>query len=158
MYDLDALKLRLDMQKLHQDIENFLAGTRTTLIYNSERGEYTEQTQRTGENLANNKGIQILLSFVVTTVNSHTVQGNTTEQGLNKILEYMHDEIAADLTKNWRDYGINPNSRAYILNTIMQMVQLVLSRTVNNEERISYSGTKIKSTTLKEEEKRRGLI
>lgn len=137
--DKDYIKLRLDTQKLHQDFLNFLQGTRTIIEYDEETQTYTETTQAIGEPLANEEGVQALLSFVISIVNPHTIQGNTDKPDYHKILHGMELGLAARLTLNYEAWGIETANRDQIIDTIMYMIQLILSRTIGNLERESYS-------------------
>lgn len=138
-HDSDYIKLRLDTQKLHQDILNFLQGTRIILKYDKDSGTYSEETISSGDPLANPQGIQGLLSFVVAIVNPHTIQGNTDKPELMNILKHMELGLAERLTLSYEAWGIQPENRDHIIDTIMFMVQMVLSRTIDNKERDSYN-------------------
>lgn len=141
-YDLDYLKLRLDTQKLHKDILNFLQGTTSIIKFDDKTQQYYESNEVTGVALANNIGIQSLLSFVVAIINPHTIQGNTESQkDLNKILEHMELGLVERLTQHYDYWGIDEDDRDHIIDLIMFMSQMVLSRTINNLERPSYTPT-----------------
>lgn len=133
--DPNYLKLRLDTQKLHQDILNFLNGTRTVVEYDEKTGTYYEDTEKIGDPLAGKEGIQALLSFVIALVNPHTIQGNTDRKELNKMLFHLEIGLAERLTLNYERWGIDPENRDHIIDTIMPMVHLVLTRTIDNKER-----------------------
>lgn len=139
MHDADYIRLRLDTQKLHTDILNYLQGTTTVLKYDENVGTYVENVISSGVPLANQQGIQAILSFVVSVINTHTIQGNFQRNDYIKILKVAELQFAEWLALNYDDWGINPNNRDHIIDTIMTMVQLVLSRTVDNKERDSYS-------------------
>lgn len=155
--DYNALQLRLDTQKLHKDIYNFLRGKTQITVYNQETNQYYEEDINEGDALANTRGIQNILNFVVSTVNSHTVQGNTKRDYLDNILYAMNIHLAQQLTLNSDNWGIDKNNRRHILNTIMFMVELFLSRTVDNLERKGYQPIVTKETVISEE-KKRGLF
>lgn len=147
-HDADYIKLRLDTQKLHQDILNFLQGTTTTLNFDEKTQTYYEEQKQTGVPLANPKGIQALLSFVVAIINPHTIQGNTERDELYNILKNMERGLSQRLTLNYEDWGIDPNNRDHMIDTIMFMIQMILSRTVDNKERQSYSPSIEKTSNL----------
>lgn len=133
--DPNYLKLRLDTQKLHQDILNFLQGTRTVVEYDEKTGTYYEDTEDIGNPLAGKEGIQALLSFVIALVNPHTIQGNTDRKELYKMLYHLEIGLAERLTLNYEKWEIDPENRDHIIDTIMPMVHLVLTRTIDNKER-----------------------
>lgn len=133
--DPNYLKLRLDTQKLHQDILNFLSGTRTVVEYDKNSGTYYEETEKIGRPLANDEGIQAILSLVISLINPHTIQGNTDRKELQKILYHLEIGLAERLTLNYDKWGIDPEYRDHMIDTIMPMVHLILTRTIDNEER-----------------------
>lgn len=155
--DASYIKLRLDTQKLHQDILNFLQGTRVVLKFDKTNQTYYEEYEPTGEPLANPKGIQALLSFVVAIINPHTIQGNTEKDDLYNILKHMELGIAERLTLNYESWGIDQETRDHIIDTIMFMVYMVLSRTIDNKERDSY-GSGIEKTSVLYEPKKKGKV
>lgn len=141
MMDMDYIKLRLDTQKLHQDILNFLQGTTSIVKFDDATKTYYEAVQETGEPQANRVGIQGILSFVVAVLNPHTIQGNMKREDLDNLLYNIELGLAESFTLNYKMWGIDEDSRDHILNTLMAMIQLILSRTVDNLERPSYTPT-----------------
>lgn len=133
--DPNYLKLRLDTQKLHQDILNFLNGTRSIVEYDDKTGTYYEETENIGKPLAGKEGIQAILSFVIALVNPHTIQGNTERKELYKMLYHLEIGLAERLCLNYERWGIDAQNRDHIIDTIMPMVHLVLTRTIDNKER-----------------------
>ena len=157
--DFSALQLRLDTQKLHKDIWNFLKGTIVISNTNYNTGEVQEVILQHGQPLANDIGIQNICSFIISTCNSHTVQGNTDKELLNQILyEIKMDLIARQFMINAREWGINKKNRTYMAETIIKMVELFLTRTINNEERKSYVSLVKQESRLSEELKRKGFV
>lgn len=140
-YDIDYVKLRLDTQKLHQDILNFLQGTTSIIKFNQATQQYYESSEVTGQPLANKVGIQSLLSFVVALVNPHTIQGNIERKELLKILEHMELGLSERLTLYYENWGIDEENRDHIIDTLMFMIHMILSRTIDNLERPSYTPT-----------------
>lgn len=155
--DPDYIRLRLDMQKLHTDIQNFLQGTTVVMFFDEQTKTYYERVQQTGSPLANKIGIQALLSLVVAVVNTHTVQGNTDKDELFNILTNMERAFAQRLTLNYTHWGIDKRNRDHIIDTIMLMVHLVLTRTIDNKERDSYKQDMTKVSTLLQDNKRKVL-
>lgn len=133
--DPNYLKLRLDTQKLHQDILNFLQGTRTVIEFDKKSETYYEDTEEIGDPLANKEGIQAILSFVIGIVNPHTIQGNTERKELYKILYNLDVGLSERLTVNHEKWGIDPDYMDHIIDTIMPMIHLILTRTIDNKER-----------------------
>ena len=156
--DFSALQLRLDTQKLHKDIWNFLKGSIIIQTYNPNTQESNEVELQSGHALANEEGIQNILSFIVGTCNSHTVQGNTDKAELYEILYTMNIQLAQMLTMNSTKWGIDKKNRRHIINTLIHMLHLFLSRTINNEERKSYVSLVKQESRLSEELKKKGFV
>lgn len=135
MMDPTFLKLRLDTQKLHQDFLNFLSGQRTIVEYDQRTNTYFEKQEEIGKPRANPLGIQMILTRIIAVVNPHTIQGNTERKELYRILKNLEVSLAEDLTVNYDKWGIDPDDRDTLIETIMPMVHLILTRTVDNEER-----------------------
>jgi len=156
--DFNVLQLRLDTQKLHRDIHNFLKGKTVIVVYDEKTQTYTEQEVEQGTALANEEGIQNLLNFVVSTVNSHTVQGNTDKDELYNIMYSINLHLAKQLMLNGSKWGIDNKHREMILEQFVTMMRLFLSRTIDNLERKSYQPVIQKeSTVVTEKEKRKFL-
>ncbi len=155
--DYNILQLRLDTQKLHKDILNFLSGKTQILVYNNELNQYVETDLTTGEPLANKKGIQNILSFVVSVANSHTVQGNIDKDEYYKTLYFINLHLGQQLTINCENWGIDKKNRRHILNTIMVMLQMFFSRTIDNLERQALTPMVQKERTIYQESKK-GII
>lgn len=156
--DFNVLQLRLDTQKLHRDILNFLEGKSVIVVFDEQKETFKEIEQARGTALANDEGIQNLLNFVVSTINSHTVQGNTDKNELYEILYSTYLHLAKMLMLNSGKWGIDNKNREHILETLMLMIRLFLSRTIGNEERKSYQPLIQKDTTQVIEKEKRKLI
>ena len=153
--DYNIIQLRLDTQKLHKDLSNFLEGKTQILQLDAKTGNYTEVDIAQGEPLANPKGRQSLLSFIVATVNSHTVQGNLEKEEYNELMYFIYDQLGQELTLNCKAWEIESKQRRHIQKTIVTMLQLFLSRTIGDKERDSLRPfTKETSHVVTEERKK----
>lgn len=156
--DANYLKLRLDCQRLHRNIYNFLGGTTDILKFDSKTNQYVETTESIGEPLASRQGIQSILTYVVAIVNEHTIQGNTEREELYKILFSIDESLCDQLILNYQNWKIDPSNRDLIVDTIMNMIHLILTRTVDNKERESLGGSIDKVTKyFSNENKSKGL-
>lgn len=156
--DATALQMRLDPAKLHRNIYEFLKGKTTIQKVDHNRGMILEQEIESGTAQANEEGIQQLLSFVVSMVNEHTVQGNTKRKDLMETITFINIHLAQQLTMNCEEWGIEKRNRRHILNTLVEMIKMFLTRTVDDKER-GYLNPRMESrseTIVKEGKK--GLI
>jgi hypothetical protein len=94
----------------------------------------------------------------VSVCNSHTVQGNTDKNELYTILYTINIQLAQQLTMNAGKWGIDKKSRRHIINSIIHLLHLFLSRTVDNEERKSYVSLVKQDTRISDEMKKRGFV
>lgn len=133
--DFSALQLRLDTQNLHGKIYNFLRGTTSLERYDAQSGVIFMEEVIKGKPLANDEGIQNILSCVIAIANNHTVQGNTTIAQLNDFMHFFELQLGVEFMKNCDSWGIERRNRTHIFYTISNMFYLFLTRTLDNEER-----------------------
>lgn len=153
-----ALQIRLDTSKLHNKVYEFLKGTTTIMVYNPDTNDYVPKEIKSGKPQANEEGIQQLLSFVVSMVNEQVVQGNTEKKDLMDTIYFINLHLAQQLTMNCEEWGIKKRNRRHILNTLVEMIKMFLTRTIDDKER-GYLTPKMetKSETIVKEGKR-GLV
>lgn len=154
------IQMRLDLQRLHEKVLNLLEGTLKIEKVDPNTGLILQEVIKKGIPLANDIGVQNILSFVTQVVNEHTVQGNTAKDELNHILQDMHIHLAEMMLFNSQEWGIKKKHRSHIVREIMYLCYLVLTRTVDNKERESYSPTIERTSTIYQptENKRFGFI
>lgn len=143
--DRSFLQLKLDMQTLHRDIKQFLEGKETIISIDKETMQAYEHSKALGDAYANDEGVQNLYGTIKMIVNEHTVQGNTKdENNLRKFLEGIHEDLTKAVHRNWLSWKIQKNNREFIIDRIMAMTELVLSRTIGNKERESQNPSVMK--------------
>ena len=154
--DSNIIRIRLDTQKLIDDIKNYLRGDREEYIA-MEDGTYRTAIVQSGKPKMTEEGINEILSMITTTINAQAVQGNfwvdrTTgysEAYENYIYEY---NIALIMSMSYagNKWVTDDNEIEKICNQIMLLVQPFFSRLIGNKERDSYSETMraIESNTL----------
>lgn len=151
--DSDYLKLKLDTQLLHRDFLCFLKGTQIHL-QEMENGNYGEVEVEFGKPRVNDVGQQRLMGLIVSVVNPHTMQGNKTREELNVTLRQLRLTLAASMASNYKEWKLDPDDRELLMESIMTMIELVLSRTIDNLERESHNPTIEKLTQLLTPKKR----
>lgn len=154
------IQMRLDLQRIHEKVLNYLEGTIKIDAVDPTTGMITQKITKKGKPLANELGVQNILSFVTQVVNEHTVQGNTEKEELNHFLMSMHKHLAQMMLFNSYDWGIEKKHRAHIVREVMYLCKFVLSRTIENKERESYAPTIERTSTVYQptEHKRFGII
>ena len=148
--DFQALQVRLDTDPLLEKAEIFLRGYKLAHTQDSD-GKIITQRINLGVAKANELGIQSILNIVSTTINPQTVQGNFYVDGQGLSLKYedflywFRVDFIDVLVTNAPNWSIADSEIDNIYNAICNLVELFLSRLLNNEERKSYGET-MKST------------
>lgn len=134
---LNFIDLRLNTQQLIKDFEAFLSAKRL-YIKQQEDGSFYEFEKVIGEPLANQEGITALLNMLLLRAHHHCIQGNFDEEHYYYNLCKTRKEITAHIIENCYNWGIQDDKLNYLIDTIMDFLEKVMSRLVNNEERKSY--------------------
>jgi hypothetical protein len=149
----DALRIRLDVSQLLQDIERDLRGE-IIIITQDDSGNVSTKRQKVGKKKANDSGIQVIMKFLKSLVNTAGIQGNLTPEAYETFLCNKHLEFSKRLWVNLYEYEIDYRDFDGIIEDCMSLVELVVSRTINNLERDSYNQTIKHSETATVEQKR----
>ena len=149
--DANALKVRLsDIKEVHSKIHSFLSGKTTNYVKN-ERGELVEKIVKFGDAKLNDVGIQSIMALITMAVNTQTVQGNmpSDKWGVSKMyndfIYRFQINLGNLLTINMWDWDVKDEDYFFIIDGIMNLVELFVSRLIDNKERESYS-TSLKSS------------
>lgn len=144
--DFNALKIRLDTQPLIDRLEVYLKGEKEGIVQDEE-GNIRNIKVEVGKPLANQKGIQNIMSWVMGIVNTQTVQGNfpVDKHGYSfnyeqEICEFR-EQFGFDLVLNIYEWEVNEDEAEGIIDRACQTVRVFLSRCIGNEERKSYGET-----------------
>jgi len=143
--EYSALKMRLDVQHLHEKIEYFLRGYQYNIKLID--GRPNVEKVKMGEQLANEKGIQNIMSWITMSINTQTVQGNfpadkhgysvTYEQAIKSFRLNFGDNLILNLYK----WDVDEDQAEGMIDRICFMFEAFLSRCIENKERESYSET-----------------
>lgn len=134
--DPSAIKYRLDTDNVLQRIELYL---RAAKMVSKQQGEdYTEEMVVVGRPLANEEGVQSIMGYLQMTIGPHNVQGNMTWERYDSLIYEINIYMAENIMANLHTWGIRVEDYNVIIDTIMTTLQLFISRTVDNQERLSY--------------------
>lgn len=137
-----ALQIRLDCKDLLEQIEFFLRGLEPNTYWDDKTNQWQQRLIPMGEAKANKRGIQALLNYCRALINPQVVQGNYKEDRYIDFIIEKRIEIARMLFVNFYDWELKyDDAIAEITDFIMNMVEPFLSRTIDNEERLSYAQT-----------------
>ena len=133
-----ALRIRLDTIPIKYQIQMFLEGKQESIEKN-QAGNLVKITKDRGIPMANAIGIQRIMSYVESAINSQVVQGNLKQDQYEWFMMRTRKELARHLFVNMYDWGIKEEEYPLISDMICLLIELFVSRVVNNEERKSYA-------------------
>lgn len=134
-----ALRIRLDTSPLKYQIQMFLEGKHEAIERNT-YGQLVTVQRPKGEPLANKIGVQRIMSYLESVINSQVVQGNFALDRYEWFMERTRKELARHLFVNMYSYGITQEEYPLIVDMICSMIELFVSRVINDLERKSYAG------------------
>lgn len=134
---LSALQIRLDTTKILEDIEFYLRGERIVLL-RDDKGKVKPNKVKVGKCKANDLGVQSIMSMVTAIINPQTVQGNIDDQIYESYIFETHINLTTNIVVNCYNWEISDEDIDPIIDFIMSIVQLFVSRALDNKERESY--------------------
>jgi hypothetical protein len=129
--------------------------------YEKNDGTIGLRANQIGEPRANKKGIQALLSFVNSHVNTQVVQGNYLDEEMYYLsMDYVEDALRQLLVVNSVDWEIKDENIVGIYQEILNAIMDFKTRLIFNEERTSYSATMkhIESNTVQPQKNALGMF
>lgn len=128
---------RIDPSMLLSRIRKDISGTVTELIQDKE-GNFFEKVTQISRPLANTEGVIHISNMVEELINTHTVQGNLDIEHYYEFIPRTREEIHVSLVINCYEWGIKDKDLEYITDKIIRIVELFLTRPMDNKERESY--------------------
>ena len=154
----NVLQLRLDTNELIEKIEVFISGKRITYLQDRTTGKPVAHEVKVGEPIANQSGTQCIINWLQLQLNAAVVQGYIKEvDQYFYFLERTRKTLAKILLVNSPAWKIKRENRQLIISSIMNMLELFVSRTLDNTERDSYTyslAARIQSLTPPSHEKK----
>jgi hypothetical protein len=137
-----ALQIRLETQRIIDQIEFFLRGLEPNVFFDDKTQSWQTKLKEAGMPKANKQGIQALLNFCRAIINPQTVQGNyTDERYIDFIIEKRIDLARACFVNFYEWELLADDNIEEITNFIMSIIEPFMSRTIDNKERESYAAT-----------------
>lgn len=135
-----VIKMRLDTEKLLDQLEAFYRGSRVS-GYEEREGIIVPRFSDIGRPRMNDQGIQDLMSWLTSLLNPATVQGNKNTMEYGEFMGNLHADIAEALITNIHQYEIDERDYNAIVDKTLAALDMFFSRTIDNLERESYSQT-----------------
>jgi len=133
-----VLKVRLDVEAVLERIRIFLTGNIQSVAYDKE-GRPFIQTEKVTAPKANKQGIHFIMSYVENIINPQVVQGNLDFGQYQSYISECHDGLLYNIMNNLHNWGISEDDYEPIVDNIMNLVQLFITRLLDNKERDSYA-------------------
>jgi hypothetical protein len=150
-----SLKLRLDTVNLLMQIETDLRGEIIQVIESD--GQFKTIRSPVGERKLNDKGVQDVMKFLKSCINPSSTQGNLEKKDYELFLFSKRLELTKMLFINLPKYDMHEDDLGGIINDCMNLLELVVSRTIDNKERESYQQT-IRHTESQTIEGKKGIL
>jgi hypothetical protein len=141
-----VLQIRLNTQPILDQIHTYLSGSYKVLAVNK-KGEPFEKEMKTGEPIANQVGIQRIMSYLQSVFNPQVVQANFDREMYENYLSNHRRILAVDIMINLRRYGMKAKDVNGLMNLIYSLKEPFLTRPLANKERESYDTMKVVENT-----------
>ena len=132
-----ALQIRLDTDKLLQQIEMFLKGEQYGMRV-LKNGDTVVEKQKISVRRCNEVGVQQLMAMISGVINPQVVQGNFSEDQYSNFIYNFNLDILEVIHMNMYEWGISENDLIPIEMFVMNLVEPFMSRLIGNKERDSY--------------------
>lgn len=134
-----VLQIRLNTDPVVRKIQLFLTGEEEIELVDSRTGEVKVQTRKVGHSYANSTGIQGILNIILLNINPQTVQGNLKEEWYNNHVAQVRFSLMRDMAYNFDKWEIQEEYYEFLCDHIMELIEIYLTRPIENKERESYS-------------------
>lgn len=160
----NALQIRLDTQSVIENLEMFLKGT--IMIYGKdEDGNLVTREQCKGKKRANDEGIQSILAYLSSKLNTQIVQGNFAADSAGYSEQYesymyhLRTSFTYQVVLNAYNWEIADEDLEYIIDVVMDALEPFLTRLIGNKERESYTDTirHVESNTTRDTQGKQGI-
>jgi len=131
-----AIEIRLKTDHLLAQIEKQLRGYTLVAVYNEE-GQVKHEKQVFGDPLANNTGIQEIMTFIWAIISPPVVSGNFKEDYFYDYIQDLEDTFSKLLIKNRIQWEMAIKGCNLVYNTFLFLVIAFISRLINDGERKS---------------------
>lgn len=134
-----AIEIRLKTDHLLAQVEKQLRGYQQIAIQSPDTGEIEYKRQEFGEPLANDLGIQKLMTFLSTIISPAVVSGNFKEDYFHDYIEDFEQCFSMMLVKNRLRWNMKIEDCSSIYDSVLFLVIPFISRLIGDGERKSMS-------------------
>jgi len=134
-----AIDIRLKTDYLLTQIEKQLRGSSQIVVYDEETGKQSIEKHDFGKPLANNEGVQEIMSFISGIVSPSSVSGNFKEDYFHDYIQDFENTFCKMLVKNRLRWEMTISGLTSVYNSILFLIIPFMSRLINDGERKSLS-------------------
>lgn len=153
--DSSILKLRLDTEKLLENIELFLQGQKIVSVIDN--GVPKIEVVQYGTPMLNSEGVQAIMSYLSLIFAPHSVQGNFKDMDYRNFIKELDNNISCNIMENIEAWDVQISKYNHIIDGIMSAAEMFVSRLIDNKERDSYNAT-LRSVESTVQQQNRGLF
>ena len=143
--DTNLASLRLDTNPLLTQVEAHLRSAKP-FAAQDEYGNLQIKYETVGEPLANELGINVIMSICRMHINSQTVQGNFKNDEFWEASADFLESFSESIVTNRHIWGIKVSNCKTIIDNVSSVVEKFHSRTIGNLERESYNRSTFQQT------------
>lgn len=136
-----VVQTRLNTDAVIAQFDTYLRGIETTVVQD-QNGELVNKIVWQGKPIVNESGYQAIMQFINLVINAQTVQGNFLDEDYyGEYLCRLRKELTTDLMINRKRYGIDPRDFPGLMSRLMRIIEVFMTRPIQNGERNSYAAT-----------------
>lgn len=139
-----VMNLRLETEQQLFKMKLFLMGKKQQIKKIASGDSIIEEVELVpiGKPKLNDEGVNAIMEWMSTHIDPALVQGNLEKwDDLKEFMYYFRQDFADIMTVNMFNWDIQESNYSQIIDPIVNMTRLFLSRTVGNLERESYTHT-----------------
>jgi len=149
------MTMRLNTEPLIEKYKMFLESKEKRVIFDKETKEYREEYISFGLPLASPEGIMRLTNMLMMRVNHHISQGYIKDEHYWDYISRARKEVTETLIIKCYDWKILDSNLNMIIDETCALIELFVSRAIDNKERDSFNQTIKESSSIVQNEKSR---
>jgi len=132
-----AVDQRTNTTEMLNEFRRMLSGT-VVVVKEDENGDLQEYEEQKYDKLMNDVGIRENLQYLGSAAEKHSIMGNMDEEQYQSFLANNHKRYVIMLAHNKHRWGYSGDNY-WLVGVMMNKIELVASRTIDNLERESMS-------------------
>lgn len=140
------IEIRLDTEKVINQIETYLKGTQIISDLDEEGNKIYKEVIMAPPK-ANKKGVYDIMGFIKSKVNAQVVQGffpadmKGHSEMYNMYMDDVHESLYHMILENVEQWDIKEDDLSGIIDTVLHLIRPFMTRLIGDKERGSYAQT-----------------